>query len=203
VVELLTLLLRILEFPGSNLGLDTGYPDWGVSWFSPVPPGNCRDNTLKLVHNRFLRNLLQFIIHLSPFHPTLYRLKERLKINYKQILSLAYKPRCPVSSLPFSFPSRLKCVFISHHPRAFCKMSHSHPLLDSVWAHATLFFVSQEILRLLWNPKVHYRVHNSPPTVRILSQRNPVHTQPSSSIKMHLTIFDFIALVIFGSPPSG
>jgi len=41
----------------------------------------------------------------------------------------------------------------------------------SVW-EAISYLDSQEILRILWNPNVHYRVHKSLPHVHVLGQKN-------------------------------
>ena len=61
-------------------------------------------------------------------------------------------------------------------------MEHS-PSWEANWLAA-----SQEIPRILGNPKVHYRIHNCPLPVPNLSQIDPVHALTLHLKKIHLNI---------------
>jgi hypothetical protein len=53
---------------------------------------------------------------------------------------------------------------------------------------ANIFSFIQEIPRILWNPKIRYCIHMSPPLVPVLSHINQVHPVPHFSFKIHFNI---------------
>jgi hypothetical protein len=64
----------------------------------------------------------------------------------------------------------------------------THSMEQSPSSEGTPFSASQEIYRILWKPKDHYRNHNSPPPVPTLSQINPFHPTTSHFLKIHFNI---------------
>jgi len=53
---------------------------------------------------------------------------------------------------------------------------------------------SQEIFRLLWNPKVCYGVHKSPPLGPIMTHMNPIHIFPPYFSKNHSKLVSHLRL---------
>jgi len=64
----------------------------------------------------------------------------------------------------------------------------TYSMVQSPSWEANWFAASQEIPRISWNPKVHYRTHKCPPRVYILGQPNPVHIPTSHLLEIHPNI---------------
>jgi len=69
-----------------------------------------------------------------------------------------------------------------------CLNKITYSMVQSPSSETNWFAASQEIPRILWNPKVHYRTHKHPPPVPILGQPNAVHIPTSHLLKIHSNI---------------
>jgi hypothetical protein len=173
-----------------------------------------------LSRNNIFFSLLHFTPKTSPrtpggtrapgWRPLNYMMEEHTipVFRYLQMihfLPLTPYPKCKICILRVSwgrgsFPPWLCCDWLLHNNQASQTINSMR--LSHYW-EADSCAATQEISNILWKPKVHCRVHKSPPLARILSQVNPVHTSPSCLRSILILSTDLCLRFPSGLFPSG
>jgi hypothetical protein len=110
----------------------------------------------------------------------------------------------------FAFEAALMTfIFLYLKMEYYHKMSYDYLVTDCDWLTSFLELsptweaascaATQEFPNFLWNTKVYYRAHNSPPLARILSHINPIHTTSFYFWKFYFNLFSHLRLGL----PSG
>ena len=84
--------------------------------------------------------------------------------------------------------------FVAKHSQIYTNILLHTPRSRVILEKQTGFAASQEIPRILWNPKFHYRILKYPPPVPILSQLDPVHTLHPTSWRSILILSSHLRL---------
>ena len=103
----------------------------------------------------------------------------KLQVCVKHVLFINL--HCVISQYTIIFVAYRVNILIT----SFLAYLLTHSMVQSPSWEANWFAASQEIPRILCNPKVHYRTHKRPPPVPILGQPNPVHIPTSHLLEIH------------------
>ena len=119
------------------------------------------------------------------------KVRGRHTIDHVSLLSVS---RSGSSSPYLTFLSFEWLVWWELHSSVSLRSEHSltylltYSMVQNPSWEANWFAASQELPRILWNPKVHYRTHKSPSPVPILGQPDPDHVPTSHLLEIHPNI---------------
>jgi hypothetical protein len=145
--------------------------------------------------NKFTSKMNIKVLAWQNLASTFDKLRQELGVIGVTFLSLflwSKKPEpigCPPDGSTVFLRKQIYVVFSCRRPK--CKFTYNlltYSMEESPSWKADWFAASQEIPRVLWNPKVPRRTHKRPPTIPILSQPNPVLTPTSHFLKIHPNI---------------